>query len=69
MRIYPSEEPNAKKDKNYVKAFNKVVGEGAEEIVHLAGVRSETASELEQSLHGLFDEILCDLIRKSRMHF
>jgi leucine-rich repeat-containing protein 49 len=29
MRNYPSEEPSAKKDKNYLKSFNKLVNEGA----------------------------------------
>lgn len=33
LRNYPSEEPAAKKDKNYLKAFGKVVAEGAEQIV------------------------------------
>jgi leucine-rich repeat-containing protein 49 len=29
MRTYPSEDPTAKKDKNYLKSFNKFVNEGA----------------------------------------
>jgi len=29
MRNYPSEEPTAKKDKNYLKSFNKIVNEAA----------------------------------------
>ena len=33
MRNYPSEETNAKKDKNYLKSFNKIVNEGADAIV------------------------------------
>jgi hypothetical protein len=29
MRIYPSEDVNAKKDKNYMKSFNKILGEAS----------------------------------------
>jgi hypothetical protein len=33
MRIYPSEDVNAKKDKNYVKLFNKTINEAADKIM------------------------------------
>jgi hypothetical protein len=46
MRNYPSEEPAAKKDKNYLKSFNKIVNEGAEKIVEQTGARCEAACDL-----------------------
>jgi len=33
MRIYPSEDGNAKKDRNYVKVFNKTINEASDQII------------------------------------
>ena len=46
MRNYPSEEPSAKKDKNYLKSFNKFVNEGAESIVELNSAKCEVTTDL-----------------------
>lgn len=34
MRIYPSEDVNSKKDKNYIKVFNKTINEAADLIIN-----------------------------------
>jgi len=66
MRNYPSEDPNAKKDKNYLKSFNKIINESSDQIVSQAGAKCEAASELKNSIEGLFDNMLIDLINKAR---
>lgn len=66
MRNYASEEPAAKKDKNYLKAFGKLVGEGAEQVVEQVGARCEAAAELRGSLEGLFEGMLGELIGRAR---
>ncbi len=33
MRVYPSEDANSKKDKNYIKVFNKTINEAADHII------------------------------------
>jgi hypothetical protein len=66
VRNYPSEEPTAKKDKNYLKAFNKIVNEGAEKIVEQTAAKCEAASDLKTSFEGLFDKLMTELIDKAR---
>lgn len=33
MRVYPCEDPNAKKDKNYLKVFNKTINQASDQIL------------------------------------
>ena len=40
MKNYPSEEPTSKKDKNYLKSFNKITGEGADLIVEQSSAKT-----------------------------
>jgi len=64
MKVYPSEEPNAKSDKNYLKSFNRIVNESAEQIAEQSGARCEIAVDLKNSFEGVFDSMLLGLINK-----
>ena len=68
MRSYPSEEPNAKKDKNYLKSFNKYVNEGAEMVVEQCSVKCQISNDLKSTCESLYDDMILDLIKKARAH-
>lgn len=50
MRIYPSEDVNSKKDKNYLKVFNKTINEAADQIISKVSDKSESTLLIKQSL-------------------
>ena len=68
MRTYPSEQPNAKKDKNYLKSFNKFVNEGAEHIVQQCSVKCEISTDMRSTCENLYDDMILELINKARAH-
>lgn len=67
MRIYPSEDVNSKKDKNYIKVFNKTINEAADQIVSRISERSESSMLVKQSLEKLFDLAMLQLIKKTKL--
>lgn len=66
MRNYPSEEPAAKKDKNYLKSFNKIVNEGSEQIVEQCSVKCEVSAEFKTECSNLYDDLMFELIARAR---
>ena len=42
MRIYPSEDMNSKRDKNYIKMFNKTINEAADQIINKVTEKTES---------------------------
>ena len=40
MRVYPSESADAKKDRNYLKAFNKTINEASDQAIEKIGQKS-----------------------------
>lgn len=66
MRNYPSEEATAKKDKNYLKSFNRIVNEGAEQVVSRCAARCEARADRKGEMEELFDGLLLEMISRAR---
>lgn len=67
MRIYPSEDVNSKKDKNYVKMFNKTINEAADGILAKVTEKTESTLLIKQSLEKLFDLAMLQLVKKTKL--
>lgn len=67
MRIYPSEDMNSKKDKNYIKMFNKTINEAADQIINKVTEKTESNLLVKQSLEKMFDMAMLQLIKKTKM--
>jgi hypothetical protein len=67
LRIYPSEDVNSKKDKNYIKIFNKTINEAADSVVSKVTDKSESSLLIKQSLERLFDLAMLQLIKKVKL--
>lgn len=50
MRIYPSEDVNSKRDKNYIKMFNKTINEAGDQIISKVTDKTESTLLVKQSL-------------------
>jgi hypothetical protein len=67
MRIYPSEDVNSKRDKNYIKMFNKTINEAADQIINKVSEKTESNLLVKQSLEKMFDMAMLQLIKKTKM--
>jgi hypothetical protein len=67
MRIYPSEDVNSKRDKNYIKMFNKTINEAADQIISKVSEKTESNLLVKQSLEKMFDMAMLQLIKKTKM--
>ena len=67
MRIYPSEDMNSKRDKNYIKMFNKTINEAADQIINKVTEKTESDLLVKQSLEKMFDMAMLQLIKKTKM--
>ena len=67
LRNYPCEEANAKKDRNYLKNFNKIINEESEEFVWQIAEKAENSMSLKNDAEKIFDRALLQLIRKAQL--
>ena len=67
MRIYPSEDMNSKRDKNYIKMFNKTINEAADQIINKVTEKTESDLLVKQSLEKMFDMAMLQLIKKTKL--
>lgn len=54
MKVYPSEDPESKKDRTYLKTFNKILNEAAETIVTDLTARATMQLDIKQQLDKAF---------------
>lgn len=67
MRIYPSEDINSKRDKNYIKMFNKTINEATDQIINKVTEKTESNLLVKQSLEKMFDMAMLQLIKKTKI--
>lgn len=58
---------NSKRDKNYIKMFNKTINEAADQIINKVSEKTESNLLVKQSLEKMFDMAMLQLIKKTKM--
>jgi len=64
LKVYPSEDPETKKDRTYLKTFNKVLNEAAESIIGEVAGKVTAQVTLRSDLDKVFEQAVLQLIAK-----